>query len=421
MRLAVWLLAVAAGTPVWAQIGYPGQYPGYPGQGRGNDGPPRLSRNPKQDAPAASDKLTRTSGIIRKIDDTSVVIEASDGRVLDCKRSAQTRFYKDSHEIQASDLHPGDRVSVEASQDDRGYFYARNVYFEKAAAAAPSQQADPGGNEPATVVRDKPDLHPPELRRGRPANEGSASDDEDTAASAPPRTPAAAPPNADPTIEKARAAAVSFSQKLPNYICREFMTRYVSQSQPASWKAQDVVSTDVVYEDGAEKYGNVQIDGKPVHKQLDQLNGSWSTGEFGTVLRDLFATGAEFHFSRYSNAGGFDARVYDFDVARANSHWQISVASQSILPAYHGSVWIDPQTGHVLRIEMQAKALPGEFPLDTVESAIDYAYVRIGEGEFLLPSHAESLACRRGTSDCSRNTIDFRNYRKYEAKSQITF
>ncbi len=97
------------------------------------------------------------------------------------------------------------------------------------------------------------------------------------------------------------------------------------------------------------------------------------------------------------------------------------MASQSINPAYRGSVWIDPASGRVLRIEMQARSLPSEFPMDTVESAVDYDSVRIGTQEVLLPTHAENLSCERGTPNCSRNVIDFRNYHKYEAESSVTF
>ena len=41
--------------------------------------------------------------------------------------------------------------------------------------------------------------------------------------------------------------------------------------------------------------------------------------------------------------------------------------------------------------------------------------------QYLLPVHSESLSCQRGTNDCSRNVIDFRNYRKYTGESTITF
>ena len=99
----------------------------------------------------------------------------------------------------------------------------------------------------------------------------------------------------------------------------------------------------------------------------------------------------------------------------------MQVPSQAVIPAYTGSVWIDQQNGRVLRIEMQARNLPEGFPLDKIESATDYDYVRFGEKQFLLPVHAEVLSCQRGTNNCSRNTIDFRNYHKYEGESTIIF
>jgi hypothetical protein len=156
---------------------------------------------------------------------------------------------------------------------------------------------------------------------------------------------------------------------------------------------------------------------------MEQMDGAWSTGEFGTMLLDLFspATAADFRFQRDSASGGVEARVYDFFVERPHSHWHVQVASQSIEPAYKGSVWIDPKTGRVLRIEMQARQLPQAFPLDTVESAVDYQNIRIGAGDFLLPVHAEGLSCQRGTGYCNRNAIDFRNYHKYDAESSVTF
>ena len=64
--------------------------------------------------------------------------------------------------------------------------------------------------------------------------------------------------------------------------------------------------------------------------------------------------------------------------------------------------------------------MPKGFPLDTVESAVDYDYVMIGSTKFLLPVHSEALSCERGTSICSRNVIDFRNYKKFGADTKVT-
>jgi hypothetical protein len=57
-----------------------------------------------------------------------------------------------------------------------------------------------------------------------------------------------------------------------------------------------------------------------------------------------------------------------------------------------------------------------------VETAADYDFVRLATPEaFLLPVDAEVLSCERGTSHCARNRIEFRNYRKFGAESNVTF
>jgi hypothetical protein len=54
--------------------------------------------------------------------------------------------------------------------------------------------------------------------------------------------------------------------------------------------------------------------------------------------------------------------------------------------------------------------------------AIDYEYTRLGDTQqYILPVHSENLMCQRGSDFCTRNAIDFRNYRKYEGSSTITF
>src|SRR5450759_1800019 len=207
----------------------------------------------------------------------------------------------------------------------------------------------------------------------------------------------------EPLIRRAADAAMEFTETLPSYVCTELVTRSQSESTPANFQPIDVVSMEVLYTDGREDYRNIQINGKKTVKKIEETGGAWSTGEFGTVLVDLFspATGATFHYRRDSRAGGIMAKMYDFEVTREGSHWSIHASSQTYDPAYVGSVWIDPATSRVLRIEMEAKGFPGEFPLDHVESATDYQYIRLGDAkQYLLPVHAETLSCQRGTAYC---------------------
>ena len=347
---------------------------------------------------------------------------------------------------------PADRAEQAADADPDRPVLRRSTPAAPPAQAPPAAAAStaappPPAATPANPATDKKveaveDADPdrPVLRRGIPRKRTPRAEPEpepqpvETAsAAAPARAPAAEPagvaaepsiPAEDSLITKARSAAESFSETLPAYVCQEFMARFASVTSKPDWRALDVVTTDLVYEDAKESYRNLKINGKPVKQGMEELSGAWSTGEFGTMLRDLLSpyTAARFTMRKQTSIQGRAAVVFDYSVDRENSHWQVRVASQSIEPAYRGAVWVDKETARLLRIEMEAVGLPDAFPLDKVESAADYGFVRLGTmTQFLLPVHAETLSCQRGTSNCSRNQIDFRNYHKYTGESSITF
>ena len=198
------------------------------------------------------------------------------------------------------------------------------------------------------------------------------------------------------------------------------MARFTQQGRGEK-VPQDLVSAEIIYEDGEESYRNVKVNNRATNKRLEDIDGSWSTGEFASALLDLFdpASKAQFSSGRSSTVSGFRAQVYDFQVQTQNSHWRLSAGSQTVIAAYAGSVWVDPNTARVLRIEMQARNIPSDFAMDSVESAIDYSYVLVGEKSFLLPVHAESLGCQRDSRYCSHNVIDFRNYHEFKADIKI--
>ena len=235
-----------------------------------------------------------------------------------------------------------------------------------------------------------------------------------------PAAPIPSLPHSAALIDRARVATLQFSQKLPNFICQEFMSRFIQQGRGEK-TLQDIVSAEIIYEDGKETYRNVKVNNHPTDKRLQDINGAWSTGEFASALLDLFdpASKARFSSGRGSAIAGVSAQVYDFQVEAANSNWRLQIGSQTVAPAYTGSIWIDPNTARVLRFERQARNIPSDFPIDAAESAIDYSFVMIEGKSFLLPAHAESLGCQRGSSFCTHNLIDFRNYHEFKGDIKI--
>ena len=301
-----------------------------------------------------------------------------------------------------------------------------------------------------TEVRDAGDREKdsaPKLTRGRQTPRKPVEREEDepvTAASNRAPVPRPAPlgedrstgptlqrdaPKADPEsevdsfIEKAREVAYTFVDTLPNYTVKQLTTRYVSGQRKNDWQPVDNISIDLVYENGKEQYRNVLLNGKPSKGKAEET-GAWSTGEFATVLKDVFSTSTNADFKQLRSSDKIsnrDARVYNFYVKQPNSHWHIVAPGESYKPAYRGTIWIDKETHRTMRLEMQSRNVPDAFPIDKVESATDYEFVRLGSGTFLLPVHSESLSCMRGTNQCSRNVIEFRNYKKYGSESNITF
>ncbi len=223
-------------------------------------------------------------------------------------------------------------------------------------------------------------------------------------------------------IEDARTAAENFTAELPNFLVQQVTTRFQSPAFGAAWQRVDVVTADVSCVHGKEEYKNIAVNGRGTTAPIEST-GSWSTGEFAVTLEDILSPGTAAIFSRrgQEKIGGRDALTYDLSVDHSNSHWTLVAPDGRLYsPAYKGAIWIDKETRRVLRIEQKALSMPDSFPYNRAESILEYGYVQIDGKPFLLPVKGENMACMGGRS-CSRNVIDFKNYRKFGAESNISF
>jgi hypothetical protein len=391
-------------------------------------------------------KETRTyRGLLVSMNNEEIAIELSDKRALLLQRDSSTKFSKPG-------IKPGDTVTVDITDDEKGYLHALAVTLEKAGELPEAARQGGGARRSATDEEPAvtPDVAPrattvnpsdnnidpdgggpPKIRRGIPARHTPSAVEErepPPAAASVSRFPAgevsasvvnvpvAATSGERPFIEKAREVAYSFVDTLPNYTVKQVTTRYQNE------RAMDNLTCDLIVESGKERYTNLQRNGKALKEKAEE-SGSWSSGEFASTMQDIFSSASQAKFRPRGSTSIFQrsAMLYDFTVEQQNSHWQIRTQQEQYYPAYQGTMWIDKETARILRIEMQASKIPAAFPLDKVESAVDYNFVKIGPSSFLLPVHADVLSCERGSRQCSRNAIDFRNYKKFGADSNVTF
>jgi hypothetical protein len=372
-------------------------------------------------------------GMLISISSTDLILDTGEDHPVQAQINSITKYLSTMGKVKVSDFEPGDKVTVEATETDGGRYLSTAITLNKKGSAEDKQTArnalNPPGAKPPAQAPPTGDSAPV-LRRGGstppaqpppPAQRPSLTSDDVNGVT---HTPAAPPYPSDDIIFQTREVAANFTETLPNYVVKEFTTRYISQAANRGrtpWQAQDVVTVDLIYLDGKENYTNMMINGR-ASKDASK-NGSWSEGEFASSLNALLSpySATEFRNKRAVTIVNRPAFKYDYTIDQPRSAWRIETGGQVYQPGYDGSIWIDKESFRVLRIEMSARNLPGSFPIDTTESSLDYDFVLIGEQKFLLPVHSESLSCWRENAQCSRNVIDFRNYKKYSADSSITF
>ena len=361
------------------------------------------------------------SGTLVKVRGSYFVLATEERREVRVLVTSGTRFLLEDRVISVETIRAGDRVRVQASEDSLDVFRALQVALDIASLRKPAphlpREETPPRRPPDDPFGDE-DEGPPKLLRRKPG-EGRESGARRNS-SAPSESPSPGTV-VDPLIERTRQWVFNYSRKLPNFVCREVITRMARAGRRGTWQTLDVVEADLVYEDRRESYHKIKIDGRPRGDKMDQIEGSWSMGEFASTLLDVFVPQSEttFRFARASRSSDVPAHIYEFEVSKVNSAWQVNAEKGTVSPAYRGTVWIHPQTARVRRIEVHAVDLPPDFDLDTVEMTVDYGDVVIGGNEHLLPLESENLGCWRGTNRCARNKIQFRDYRKFSAESTI--
>jgi hypothetical protein len=227
-------------------------------------------------------------------------------------------------------------------------------------------------------------------------------------------------------IGEARDYALNYSKSLPDFICMQVTRRYIDRhfkpGTEGSWSQYDRLSEKLSYFDQHEKYEAISHnDNSLVGKSADALGGALSRGDFGTLLREVFApeSDPEFHWERWANLEGHLMHVYTYSIDQAHSRETLTYErTQEVTPAYHGEVFIESGKNVVWRVTVEPEP-PPSFPMQNIHQVLDYRYTDISGQKFLLPLNGTVVM--RSSGEGSKNEIDFKLYRKYSADTSITF
>ncbi len=226
-------------------------------------------------------------------------------------------------------------------------------------------------------------------------------------------------------LEKAREAALRYSASLPDFICTEVVRRTEDPRGNGRWRALDSLTVKLSYSDHKEDYKLMLINGRPTVLDYLYAGGALSTGEFGTRLHSVFDPHSQGDF-RWKGWGTLRKRRvarFTYRIEREHSNFLIQygpvpTGPNAIVVGYRGEVYVDEETHMVLRLTQQAE-IPPSFPITANESIIDYEYAAVGGKPYLLPVHA-NVKTRSGMY-VAENSVEFREYRKFQTEASITF
>ena len=241
-----------------------------------------------------------------------------------------------------------------------------------------------------------------------------------------PAAPMAAP---DAAQQKEILAAVTgnalnYTDSLPNFICLQVTQRYVDRAGGDHFVATDKIAERLSYFEHKEDYKVISVNDVPVtNRKHEQLGGATSSGEFGTMLREIFdpASRTEFQWERWGKLRGRIMHVFSFRVRLENSQYRITAedVKRTVTVGYHGLIYADRDSRSVMRITMEADDIPADFPIRSASETLDYDSIAISGEKFILPLKVE-MQMRDGRS-AMKNEAAFRLYNKFGADTSIIF
>jgi hypothetical protein len=224
-------------------------------------------------------------------------------------------------------------------------------------------------------------------------------------------------------LNEVREYALNYTKNLPDFLCLQVTRRYYDPNGSDFYRNYDTVLTKVSYTEQHEKYELLSVNDKFMTASYESLGGTLSSGEFGSMMKEIFEpdTDAEFHWIRWATLRGRRTHVYSYVVDQPHSKWSIEdrTAHDRISPGYSGLVYVDRDTHVVMRVTLKAEGIPATFPIQEADDRLDYDLTDISGHQFILPMMAQ-VHLKAGKVN-QRNDIEFRGYRKFSGDATIKF
>lgn len=208
----------------------------------------------------------------------------------------------------------------------------------------------------------------------------------------------------------------------PDYTCVETIERSQRLKPARKFELLDVLRLEVALVGGKELFA------WPGARKFEEgdprtfiRSGTIGNGYFAMHARAVFFSDAVmFTYGAGEELGGRQAVRYDYRVPLLQSGYHLRSGGREAVVGYHGSLWADPKTLDVLRLTVNADDILVSLEMERADTVIDYARMKIGENQFLLPASADLTLTDLNGSD-SRNLMRFTSCRQFAGESVLLF
>jgi hypothetical protein len=220
-----------------------------------------------------------------------------------------------------------------------------------------------------------------------------------------------------------RRYAELYVSNLPNFLCTQVTQQFSAGKNTEHWHRGDTLTSRLVFNQGREERRLELVNDKPANGKARNSHTPLITeGEFGMLIDSILgpASAASLSWKGWDNVRGRPVAVFNYAINQEHSRLSLSLSdlASAVVP-YHGSIYADPVDGTVWRVTNAITDIPPDVRTRSVSTTIEYGDTPIGSANYLLPVQA-SVTLFTGSTNL-RNEIQFRNYRKFEADSNIIY
>jgi hypothetical protein len=223
-------------------------------------------------------------------------------------------------------------------------------------------------------------------------------------------------------LARTRQKMAQVLNHLPDYTCVATTERVAQGLKDRGLHRVDTLRYEVAHFGKKELWGwpgATKFQDTPLTSMVQ--NGTIGTGDFALHARTVFVDGnANVKFVGEEELEGRHTLRWDFTVPVFASGWNIEATGRSAVAGSSGSFWADANTLDVVRLEIRTEDLPFDFPVTKADQTIDYAQIRMGSANILLPQTA-LLSMELANGERRNNLTEFSHCRRYSGEAEIKF